>query len=94
MSLERYLLLSLFYTDKIFFETPISTGFWLESTHFLEVGLEWEHEIIHIFSDEYFEYEIPSLLQKYLRNFENGKIELYRSILIHSCHTCSRWSDI
>ena len=77
MSLERYFLISFSYTNKIFLKTPISAGLWLESADFLEVGLEWEHEVVHVFTDEYLEHEIASLLQKYLRYVEYGEVELY-----------------
>ncbi len=74
MSLERYLLLSFPYTDKIFFETPISTGFWLESAYFFEVRFEWEHEVIHVFTDEHFENKITSLLQEYFCHIEDREV--------------------
>jgi hypothetical protein len=61
VSLEGHLLLSFPYTDKILFETAISTCLWLESADFLEVGLEWEHEVVHIFTDKYLQYQITSL---------------------------------
>jgi homoserine trans-succinylase len=77
VSLERDLLLSFPYTDKILFETPISTGLRFESTDFFEVGLEWEHEVVHIFTDEYLEYEITSLFEEYLRDVEYGKVQFY-----------------
>jgi hypothetical protein len=65
------------YTDKILLKTPISTGFWLESADLLEVGLEWEHEVIHVFTDEYLQYQITSLFEEYLCDVEYSEVELY-----------------
>ena len=55
-------LVFLSYTDEIFLETPLSTGFWLESVYFDKIFFEWSHEIIDIFSDEYLQDKIASFL--------------------------------
>jgi hypothetical protein len=55
---------------------------------------EWKHEIVHIFSDEDFEYEISSFFQEYFRDIEDSEVELDRAILIYSCHPRRRWCDI
>lgn len=81
-------------SDKILFETPISAGFWLESIYFLKVLFEGEHEIIHIFSDEDFEYQVSSFFQEYFRDIEDSEIEFHRSVLIYSGHTRRRWCNI
>ena len=62
LKIIRYIGLFFSYTDEVFFEATISTCLGLESAYLLEVFLEWEHEIIDIFSDEYLEYQIASLL--------------------------------
>jgi hypothetical protein len=77
VSLERYFFLYFPYPDKILLKTSVSTGLRLESAHFFEVGLEWEHEVVHIFTDKYLQYEIASLFEEYLRDVEYGEVQFY-----------------
>ena len=86
--------LLLSHTHKVFLEATISTCLWLEPADFVEVFLEWEHEVVHIFSDEDFEYQIASLLEKGFCDIEDGEVEFHRSVLIHTCHACCGWGDI
>lgn len=70
-------LVLLAHTDEIFLETPFSARLWLESVYFDKMLLEGSHEIIHVFTDEYLEYEIASLFEKYFRYIEDRKVEFY-----------------
>ena len=73
-------------TDEIFLETPISAGMRLESGEFFEIFFDRTDEIVHIFSDENFEYERFSRCEEFFCYFEDRKIELDRSILVDSRH--------
>lgn len=52
------------------------------------------NKIIYIFSDKYLKYQGSPLFKEDISNVENGKIKLYRAILIHSCLTRGRWCYI
>lgn len=89
-----YVLFILSHTDKIFFKTPITTSFGLESVYFGEVFFEWGYEIIDIFSYKYFQHKISSFFEENLGNIENSEIEFYRSVLVYASHTSCGWRNI
>lgn len=81
-------------TNKILFETPITTSLRLESRNLLEVFLEWSHKILDIFPNKNLQHKTSSFLEKNLCHFKNSNIEFDRTILINTCHSGGCWRNI
>lgn len=81
-------------TYKVLLEASIPTGLRFA---FVEYGISilyGSYEVVDIFSDEYLQYQCPSLLQEHIRDIQDSKVEFNRPILIHACLTGRMGSDI
>lgn len=92
--IQRGLLRLLSLAHEVLFEASVPARLGLTLMENVISGLYGTYEVLDIFSDKDFEHQSTSLLEKDIRDIEDGEVDFDRTVLIHSGLSGGGSSDI